>query len=32
MRIGELHNEKNLIETKMNEMNIRLQYENNFLR
>lgn len=32
MRIVELHNEKSQIETKLNDMNIRLQYENNFLK
>lgn len=30
--MGELHLEKGVMQTKMNELIIRLQYENNFLK
>lgn len=32
IRVGELHLEKGALETRMNELIIRLQYENNFLK
>ncbi len=32
IRVGELHLEKGSLETRMNELIIRLQYENNFLK
>jgi hypothetical protein len=32
IRVGELHLEKGASETRMNELIIRLQYENNFLK